>query len=98
MRLANAQSTDEGDGSPEGWLCTKMMPAALTNTAALNTSLGYIGVESIEPRLTSWYPIRSIFVVRHRTYPTSHVSGSSSGLITAAAALAVLMFTGPFSA
>src|SRR3972149_3646325 len=89
-------SSGDGDGSPLGWLWTRTIPAALANTAALNTSLGCMVVASSEPRLTRRYPIRSLLVAKQRTSPPSHASGSSSGLITAVTSLAFLTLTGPF--
>ena len=48
-RLVILKSSLEGVGSPVGWLCTRMIAAALDRSAVLNVSLGWT-IYLLKPR------------------------------------------------
>ena len=47
-----ARSSADGVGSPEGWLCTRRIAAALSAMACRNTSRGWTTEPSSTPRVT----------------------------------------------
>ena len=47
--VVNILSSLLGEGSPEGWLCAAIIPAAWLTIAELNTYLGWTTEEFIDP-------------------------------------------------
>src|SRR5579871_1504224 len=80
--LVAARSCREGSQSPDGWLCARTTPEALSRIAGRNTSRGWQNAASALPMLTVWTPMarpRASTVMATRCSCERSRSGASIG-------------------
>jgi len=88
--LTSEQSAPLGTESPDGWLCTRMMLAALATTAGFRTSLGWTTEAFSDPIETSTLPMRLFLVEsnkisnrsRSAALKSAQIEATSSGPLT----------------
>ena len=83
-RLVMFKSSSDGIGSPDGWLCARMIDAALVSMAGLKTSLGCTKDDVRVPIDTVLMAVIRFFPFNMITKQCSRSASHSNGLIMCA--------------